>query len=81
MYYNVTVTSKHDKEVVHLAESTNLADMKQLAELICRNALPEVCSVRIDNGDGELVCFWAATPGNQRDKAVLQAPTDGRYIN
>ena len=81
MYYNVTVTSKHDKEVVHLAESTNLADMKQLAELICRNALPEICSVRIDDGNGELVCFWAATPRTKGCKAVLQTPTDGSYIN
>jgi hypothetical protein len=81
MYYNVTVTYKHDQEVVHLAESTNLADIKCLAELICRNALPEVCSVRIDDGDGDLVYFWAATPRNQRDKALLQAPTNGRYIN
>ncbi len=30
------------KEIIHLAESPSLANMKQLAELICRNALPEV---------------------------------------
>ncbi len=81
MYYNVVVSYKHDEEVVHLAESTSLADMKRLAELICRNALPEVCSVRIDNGDGELVCFWMATPWTKGDKAVLERPIDGHHIN
>ena len=81
MYYNVTVTYRHDEEVVHLAESTSLADMQRLAELICRNALPEVCTVRIDNGDGELICCWVSTLCTKGDKAVLQAPPDGRYIN
>ena len=81
MYYNVVVSYRHDEEVVHLAESTNLAKMKELAELICRNALPEVCSVRIDDGNGELVCFWASTPQTKGDKAVLQEPPDGSYIN
>ena len=32
MYFNVTVSYKHDEEVVHLAESTNLTKMKDLAE-------------------------------------------------
>jgi hypothetical protein len=81
MYYNVTVTYKHDQEVVHLAESPNLADMKCLAELICHNALPEVCTVRIDNGDGELVEFWAASPRTKGKRAGLRAPGNGRYIN
>ena len=81
MYYNVVVSYRHDEEVVHLAESTNLAKMKGLAELICRNALPEVCSVRIDDGNGELVCFWASTPRTKGDKAMLQAPSGGHYAN
>ena len=81
MYYIVIVTYKHDQEVVHLAESRNLVEMKQLAELICRSALPEVCSVRIDDGNGELVYFWAATSRTKGNKAVLQAPNDGRYLN
>ena len=41
------------QEQVHLAESPNLADMKQLAQLICRNALPEICWVKVEDGDGE----------------------------
>ena len=81
MYYNVVVTYRHDREVVHLAESTSLADMKRLAELICRNALPEVCSVRIDNGDGELVCFWIATPWTKSERAVLETPVDPHNVN
>lgn len=81
MYYNVTVTYKHDEEVVHLAESSSLANMKQLAELICRNALSEVCSVKIENGDGELVCYWVATPWTKGDKAVLECPPDCYHIN
>jgi len=81
MYYNVTVSYRHGQEQVHLAESQNLADMKQLAELICRNALPEICSVRIDNGAGELVCYWMSTPWTKGDKACLQAPSACRYIN
>jgi hypothetical protein len=81
MYYNVTVSYRHDEEEVHLAESTNLAKMKQLAELICRNALPEICWVRIDNGDGELVCYWMAKPSTMGDKAVLIWPPDSFYIH
>ena len=81
MYYNVTVTYKHDEEVVHVAESTNLADMRRLAELICRNALPEVCTVRIDNGDGELICCWVSTLWTRGENAALQVPPDGRYLN
>ena len=81
MYYNVTVTYKHDEEVVHLAESPSMADMKRLAELICRNALPEVCSVKIENGDGELVCYWVATPWTNGEKAVLECPPDSYHIN
>ena len=30
MYYNVTVSYRHDQEQVHLAESQNLAEMKRL---------------------------------------------------
>jgi hypothetical protein len=81
MHYNVTVCYRHDEEVVHLAESRSLEEMKQLAELICRNALPEVCSVRIDNGDGELICYWMATPWTKGDKALLEAPAANSYIN
>jgi hypothetical protein len=81
MHYNVTVCYRHDEEVVHLAESHNLAEMKQLAELICRNALPEICSVRIDNGAGELICYWMATPWTRNDKALLEAPPASSYIN
>jgi hypothetical protein len=71
MYYNVTVSYRHNQEQVHLAESRSLAEMKQLATLICRNALPEICWVKIENGDGELVCYWAATPENRDIKALL----------
>jgi hypothetical protein len=81
MYYIVIVTYKHDKEVVHLAESRNLAEMKHLAELICRNALPEICSVKIDNGYGELVCYWMATPWTKGNQAVLECPPDRVRIN
>jgi hypothetical protein len=81
MYYNVTVTYRHDQEVVHLAESTSLAKMKELAELICRNALPEVCSVKVENGDGELVCYWVATPSTKGDNAFLQEPPDYDRLN
>ena len=81
MYYIVIVSYKHDEGVAHLAESRNLADMKRLAELICHNALPEVCSVRIDNGTGELVCYWMSTPWTKGDRAVLEAPPASGYIN
>ena len=81
MWYIVIVTYKHDEEVVHLAESRNLKEMKQLAELICRNALPEICSIKIENGHGELVCYWMATPWTKGDKAVLECPPDRFHIN
>ena len=48
MYYNVTVSYRHDQEQVHLAESPNIAEIKQLAQLICRNAMPEICSVKVE---------------------------------
>ncbi len=79
MYYNVTY--KHDEKVVHLAESTSLAEMRQLAELICRNALPEVCSVSVENGAGELVYVWAATPQTSGKNAILQPAPDGGHVN
>ena len=81
MYYNVTVSYRHDQEQVHLAESPNLAEMKQLAELICRNALPEVCWVKVEDGNGELVCYWMATPWTKGGKALLEAPPASNYIN
>jgi hypothetical protein len=81
MYYTLTVSYRHDEEVVHLAESPNLADMKQLAQLICRNALPEICWVKVDNGDGELVCYWMATPWTKGEKALLEDPPASDYIN
>ena len=81
MYYNVTVSYRHDQEQVHLAESPNLAEMKQLAELIGRNALPEICWVKVEDGDGALVCYWMATPLTKGEKALLEAPVVGNYIN
>ena len=81
MYYNVSVSYRHDQEQVHLAESPNLADMKQLAELICRNALPEICWVKVEDGNGELVCYWMATPWTKGDKVLLEAPPASSYIN
>jgi hypothetical protein len=81
MHYIVTVSYRHDQEQVHLAESPNLAEMKQLAELICRNALPEICWVKVEDSDGGLVCYWMATPWSKSDKALLEAPLASSYIN
>ena len=81
MYYIITVSYRHDQEQVHLAESTNLEEMKQLAELICRNALPEICWVKVEDGDGGMVCYWVATPWTQGEKALLEAPPTNNYIN
>ena len=81
MYYNVTVSYRHDEEVVHLAESRSLEEMKRLAELICRNALPEICWVKVEDGNGELMCYWMATPWTEGEKALLEAPPASNYIN
>ena len=81
MHYNVIVSYRRDQEQVHLAESTNMVEMKQLAELICRNALPEICWVKVEDGNGELVCYWMATPWNKGEKALLEAPSASNYIN
>ena len=81
MHYIVSVSYRRDQEQVHLAESPNLAEMKQLAELICRNALPEVCWVKVEDGDGELVCYWMATPWTKGERALLEAPPASNYIN
>jgi hypothetical protein len=81
MHYNVVVSYRHDEEQVHLAESQSLEEMKQLAALICRNALPEICWVKIEDGAGELVCYWMSTPWTKGDKALLEAPPANSYIN
>ena len=83
MHYIVTVSYRHDQEQVHLAASPNLAEMKmkQLAELIRRNALPEICWVKVEGGDGELVCYWMATPWSKGERALLEAPPANNYIN
>ena len=81
VFYNVTVSYRHDQEQVHLAESSNLAEMKQVAELICRNALPEICWVKVEDSDCGLVCYWMATPWTKGDKALLEALPATRYIN
>ena len=81
MHYNITVSYRHEQEQVHLAESPNLAEMKQLAELICHNALPEICWVKVEDGNGELVCYWMATPWTEGEKALLEAPPASNYIN
>ena len=81
MHYIVSVSYRHDQEQVHLAESPNLTEMKRLAELICRNALPEICWVKVEDGNGELVCYWMATPWTEGEKALLEAPPASNYIN
>ena len=54
-FYCVSVSYRNDEEFVHLAESLSLEPMRQLAELICRHALPEISWVKIEDEDGYLV--------------------------
>ena len=61
MYYFVTVSHLREEKIVHLAESLILSEMKELAELISRNALPEVNWVKVENDQLQLMFYWDAT--------------------
>ncbi len=60
MYYYVTVSHLREEREVHLAESQSLAEMKEVAEIISRNALPEINSVRVENDLGRMMFYWDA---------------------
>jgi hypothetical protein len=60
MYYYVTVSYLREEREVHLAESRSLSEMKELAELISRNALPEINSVKVENDQGRWMFYWDA---------------------
>jgi len=60
MYYYVTVSHLQEEREVHLAESRSPAEMKELAELISRNALPEIHWVKVENDQGRLMFYWDA---------------------
>jgi len=49
-----------EERLVHLAESQSPAEMKQLAELISRSALPEINWVQVENDQGRVVFYWDA---------------------
>ena len=38
----------------------SLAEMKEVAEIIRRNALPEINSVQVENDQGRLMFYWDA---------------------
>jgi hypothetical protein len=79
-FYCVTV-SYQDHEFVPVAESLCLEPMKQLAELICRHARPEISWVKIENDDGELFFYWSAASYGDKEIALLLEPTVSEYLN
>jgi hypothetical protein len=60
MYYYVTVSHLPEKRIVHLAESQHVSEMKELAELISRNALPEINWVKVEDDQNRLMFYWDA---------------------
>ena len=60
MCYFVTVSHLRENRLVNLAESQSLSEMKELAELVSRNALPEINWVRVENDRGRLMLYWDA---------------------
>ena len=59
-FYIVTISYHDDQEFVPVAESASLTAMKQLAELICRHARPEISWVKIEDDQGRLLFYWSA---------------------
>ena len=75
------VSYRNDQEFVPLAESTSLAEMKRLAELICHHALPEVSWVKIENEDAELLFYWSAATYGDKDRALLSELPANEFIH
>ena len=46
-----------------------------------RSLVQPAFPVKVENGDGDLVCYWMATPWTKGDKALLEAPPASNYIN
>jgi hypothetical protein len=75
MYYCVTVSHLREEKIVHLAESRRLiSEMKELAEVISRNALPEVNWVKVESDDGRMLFFWDATAAVVAHKNLYKPP-------
>ena len=67
MYYFVTVSHLQEERQVHLAESQSLAEMKEVADIISRNALPEINSVQVENDQGRVLFYWDAVAAADSD--------------
>lgn len=80
-YYFVIVSYLHAQHVVHLAESPSLAERKHSAEMICRNALPEVSWVKIEDQDSATVFYWSAGTYGAGEKVLLDAVSASKYVN
>ena len=76
MYYFVTVSHLPEQREVHLAESQSLAEMKELAELISRNALPEINWVKVENDQLRLMFYWDAVAAVGAHKNPWKRPTE-----
>ena len=74
MYYSVVVSHLPEEKLVHLAESLILSEMKELAELISRNALPEVNWVKVETDDGRMMFYWDATAAVVAHKNPYKPP-------
>jgi hypothetical protein len=54
----VTVSHLREERQVHLAESRSLSEMKELAEMISRNALPEINWVKVEDDQLRLLFYF-----------------------
>ena len=74
-YYCVIVSYQDDQEFVPVAESPHLKAMKQLAELICRHARPEISWVKIEDEHARLLFYWSAASYGERGRLLLAGRT------
>ena len=80
-FYSVIVFYRNDWEFVHLAASLGLEPMKQLAELICRHARPEISWVKIEDDDAQLFFYWSAATYGEKDRVLLNELPANDYIH
>jgi hypothetical protein len=80
-YYCVIVSYQDDQEFVPVAESQRLEPMKQLAELICRHARPEISWVKVEDEHARLLFYWAAASYGERSRLLLAEPPVNDYAH
>ena len=74
MYYYVTVWHLPEQREVHLAESQSISEMKELGEMISRNAMPEIDWVKVEDDQNRMRFYWETTAGVVTRKNPYKRP-------